>query len=209
MKIFLLLLIIILTSCIAPKKANNKNRNFNFNFRNPFFHDHQSIRDSFQRKIERKNIRLAINKSRKNEKLSYNLNFIWPLKNLHITSKYGKRVDPINKHKRFHHGIDLSAPKGENIFATDKGKVIWAKRNGGYGLTVMILHKNNMISLYAHLSKIEVKKGEFIKQGKIIGKVGSTGRSTGAHLHFEIRKNKHSVNPMDYLDKKSYKYSKI
>ena len=129
--------------------------------------------------------------------------FIWPLNSIYITSPYGFRNDPFLKNKvKFHHGLDLAAKFGTPVKASNNGKVIFASKNGGYGLTVMILHHNNILSLYAHLSKIIVLKGEFVTKGDIVGEVGSTGKSTGPHLHFEIRKNKKSMNPLFFIKNK-------
>ena len=135
--------------------------------------------------------------------------FIWPLSHINITSPYGFRNDPfLRKKVKFHHGLDLSAPFGEPVRASNSGKVIFASKNGGYGLTVMILHHSNILTLYAHLSKINVYKGQFVTKGSIIGEIGSTGKSTGPHLHFEIRKNKKSVNPIYYINKNKKRYTK-
>lgn len=116
-----------------------------------------------------------------------------------ITSGFGYRRHPFTGKKQFHTGIDIAAPRGSNVKATRAGKIITAKFIRGYGKTVLIEHKNGYQSLYAHLSRINVKKGQSIRANTIIGNVGTTGNSTGPHLHFEIRKNNVPVSPISYV----------
>lgn len=132
--------------------------------------------------------------------------FYWPFKNIHITSPYGFRADPFEKDKiRFHHGVDLAANLGDYIMSSNYGKVVFAGRNGGYGLMIIISHANNISTIYGHLSKILVKRKQFIKRGEVIGEVGSTGRSTGPHLHFEVRKNNRSIDPIFFIESQGIK----
>ena len=98
-----------------------------------------------------------------------------------------------------HRAIDIPAPTGTPMYASDGGTVIYAGMSGSYGNHIKIRHNNGFVTLYAHLSSIGVKYGEQVFQGQEIGKVGSTGRSTGPHLHFEIIKNGVQVNPEAYL----------
>ncbi|MFZ2101963.1 MAG: M23 family metallopeptidase [Oricola sp.] len=116
-----------------------------------------------------------------------------------ITSGFGNRRDPIIGRSAFHAGIDLSVPTGTAIHATGSGTVIHAGRNGGYGKMVEIRHVNGLTTRYAHLSKILVKVGDNVTAGKKIALSGSTGRSTGPHLHYEVRENSAAVNPMSFL----------
>lgn len=126
--------------------------------------------------------------------------FTWPAPGYsRITSPYGMRVHPILKKKKMHTGMDIGAPKGANIVAADSGTVIQVGWNGGYGNTVMINHGNNIVTLYAHASATLVSVGQTVEKGQTIAKVGSTGWSTGPHLHFEVRKNGDPVNPVPYL----------
>ncbi len=120
-----------------------------------------------------------------------------PLRYKRISSKFSyKRWHPILKKYRAHLGIDYAAPVGRKIFAAADGKVIFKGRKGGYGKTVIIRHKGGYKSLYAHMHKYgRVKVGQWIKQNKHIGYVGSTGRSTGPHLHFGLYKNGRAINP--------------
>jgi murein DD-endopeptidase MepM/ murein hydrolase activator NlpD len=105
-----------------------------------------------------------------------------------ITSAFGWRIHPITGASRFHYGTDLGAPMGTPVLAAYSGRVAIADFMRGYGLTVMLRHNNNTAeSLYAHMSEIFVQSGEWVEQGQVIGRVGSTGNSTGPHLHFEFR----------------------
>jgi murein DD-endopeptidase MepM/ murein hydrolase activator NlpD len=105
-----------------------------------------------------------------------------------ITSLFGWRIHPITGNRRFHSGTDLGASLGTPVLAADAGKVAIADFLGGYGLTVVLEHKKfTQQTLYGHLSEIFVHPGEWVKQGAVIGRVGSTGNSTGPHLHFETR----------------------
>ena len=124
--------------------------------------------------------------------------FIAPLKG-RITSKFGIRLDPFTHSMKFHSGIDIAAPIGTPVRAAKSGKVIFSGYQEGYGNIVIIKHNNNVISKYAHNSKLLVKKGDYVKQGETISLVGSTGRSTGPHLHFEIRVNNKAVNPSTFV----------
>lgn len=128
--------------------------------------------------------------------------FMWPTKATYITSYYGTRKDPITKKTSMHTGIDIAASKGSNIFASNSGTVIvagWSSK--GYGNYVVIDHGGGKSTLYAHMSKIITKKGAKVAQGDVIGLVGSTGWSTGPHLHFEILINGNHTNPMNYFKK--------
>ena len=141
--------------------------------------------------------------SNKQTKLQGTGNFILPLarSKFYISSSYGSRRHPIFKIVRFHSGLDMAAQRGVEVMAADSGEVIFADVWGGYGKAIIIDHGNNTSTVYAHLSRIIVNKGQVVYKGDKIGLVGSTGRSTGPHLHFEIRKNGKTVNPIGYLPK--------
>ncbi|KXG77296.1 Murein DD-endopeptidase MepM [Fervidicola ferrireducens] len=126
--------------------------------------------------------------------------FQWPVpSSRNITSDYGWRVHPVYKSRRFHTGIDIGAPMGANVVAADDGEVIYAGYYGGYGNTIIVDHGGGISTLYAHLSKILVGEGQSVKRGERIGLVGSTGISTGPHLHFEVRKDGQHVSPWNWV----------
>ncbi|WP_309744848.1 M23 family metallopeptidase [Chamaesiphon sp. OTE_20_metabat_361] len=113
---------------------------------------------------------------------------IYPLMNpARTTSRFGWRTHPLTGNRRFHSGIDIGAPSGTPVVATATGTVISAGWNGGYGKAIVIQHNDSQQTLYGHLSEISVQPGQQIAQGSVIGLVGSTGNSTGPHLHFEVR----------------------
>jgi murein DD-endopeptidase MepM/ murein hydrolase activator NlpD len=117
-----------------------------------------------------------------------------------LTSIFGYRSDPFDSgHAEFHPGIDFKGEKGDDARCTANGRVESAGWYGGYGNCVRIMHGNNLETLYGHLSRITVKVGQEVVAGQKVGEVGSTGRSTGTHLHYEIRKNGKPVNPVSYL----------
>jgi murein DD-endopeptidase MepM/ murein hydrolase activator NlpD len=116
-----------------------------------------------------------------------------------ITSRFGPRKDPVNSKRGFHEGIDLKAPLGEKIYATAAGVVVKAGRNGSYGKYVEIDHQNGYRTGFGHMKKFFVSEGERVKRGQLIGQVGNTGRSTGAHLHYEVRYKEKPVNPLKFM----------
>jgi len=125
--------------------------------------------------------------------------FIWPVRG-RITSPYGQRI--LNGRKEFHTGIDIGSPTGTKIVAAESGKVSYAGYMRGYGNIVIISHNGGYSTVYAHNSVNLVKKGQSVKRGSIIAKVGRTGNATGPHLHFEIRLSGKPRNPLPYLQNK-------
>jgi murein DD-endopeptidase MepM/ murein hydrolase activator NlpD len=117
-----------------------------------------------------------------------------------ITSGFGYRRDPFNGHAAMHAGIDFKGPVGSPVFAAADGRVTFAGWKSGYGQAIEITHGNGMLTRYAHLSRIGVNVGQDVAAGATIGGLGSTGRSTGPHLHFEVRINDRAVNPRPFLE---------
>jgi len=118
-----------------------------------------------------------------------------------VTSIYGWRIHPINRNKSFHTGVDIASPYGSNIVASANGKVILAGWQGAYGNTIIIDHGGGLATMYAHQSQFLVKAGDTVKINQPIGKIGTSGWSTGPHVHYEVRINGDHVNPMPYLRK--------
>jgi len=128
--------------------------------------------------------------------------FVMPIRGARITSRFSyKRWHPILHRYRPHLGVDWGAKRGTPLYAIDKGRVIYAGWMRGYGKVVKIDHGRGVVSLYAHQSRIKVRRGRYVKRGEVIGFVGSTGRSTGPHVHFGLYKNGRAVNPLHYLGK--------
>jgi murein DD-endopeptidase MepM/ murein hydrolase activator NlpD len=115
------------------------------------------------------------------------------------SSSYGWRIDPFNGNKAFHEGLDFSATEGTPIYAAAGGIVTTAERTPDYGNIVKVDHGSGLETRYAHASKLMVKVGDRVEKGQIVALVGSTGRSTGAHLHYEIRLNGNALDPRKYL----------
>ena len=127
-------------------------------------------------------------------------NFTWPCpSSRRITSEYGYRVHPILGTKRLHNGIDIGASTGSSIVAADGGTVVGASYSSSMGYYVMINHGNGITTVYMHCSSLLVSSGQKVSKGQQIARVGSTGLSTGPHLHFSVMKNGSYVNPWDYL----------
>ncbi|RPI13510.1 MAG: M23 family metallopeptidase [Ignavibacteriae bacterium] len=117
-----------------------------------------------------------------------------------MSSEYGLRSNPFGgRGGEFHPGIDFKGPYGDAVYATGEGIVEDNDWNGGYGNAVVINHKFGLTTLYGHLSKVNVNKGDKVRAGDLIGFIGSTGRSTGPHLHYEIRKNGDDIDPNPFL----------
>ncbi len=124
--------------------------------------------------------------------------YIWPVRG-QIVQNFGWRMHPILGRRQYHTGLDIAIEYGTPILAADSGVVIFAGYNGGYGKMLLIDHGSGFSTLYGHASALLVDKGQTVVKGQIVAKVGTTGLSTGPHLHFEIRKNGTPVNPRDYL----------
>jgi len=147
---------------------------------------------------------LSISGNRAKNVLIQEKNFISPIKGGVVGSKFGIRIHPIIKKIRKHPGIDIRAEKGTKVYAVEDGtvqKIITTyKKNRGYGKVILLAHQGNLLTRYAHLDSILVKKGQKVKRGTLIGLVGETGLATGPVLHFELLKNMKKVDPEIYID---------
>lgn len=137
------------------------------------------------------------------EKMLASIPAIQPVHNLdlkRLSSFYGYRPDPIYKVKKFHRGVDFSAPQGTPIYAPGEGKVIKVKSSRkGYGNQIEIDHGYGYVTFYAHIKDFNVKRGDFVKRGQEIATIGNTGKSTAPHLHYEVRKDGKAVNPIYFF----------
>jgi murein DD-endopeptidase MepM/ murein hydrolase activator NlpD len=122
-----------------------------------------------------------------------------------LTSEFGMRSDPFTGKPDHHGGVDIAAPRGTEIRAWRDGVVTGSGWEGGYGRTVTVKHSDGTVSRYAHNEKNLVRVGDKVQQGETLGLVGSSGRSTGPHIHFEIRRNGVAVDPMPYLKNGGYR----
>jgi len=123
----------------------------------------------------------------------------WPIRSGYITSRFGYRIHPILNKPHLHSGIDFAAKPGEPILATADGAVVFSGQKPGYGYVVEIRHMDGLETCYAHNRENLVEEGELVKKGQIIARLGSTGRSTGPHVHYEVRKHGKAVNPISYI----------
>ncbi len=172
-------------------------------------HSKEEALEQISEEQEKLLIQLASRKSaleaeKNGEVTPTNGKFGYPLpKTYPLTSNFGYRIDPITGAKgAYHKGMDFGAPGGTDILAAETGKVIVAQWWGGYGNCVIIDHGGGIWTLYAHMksNSMTVSEGDIVTRGDKIGEVGTTGRSTGNHLHFEVRKNEVAVNPKDYIN---------
>lgn len=126
---------------------------------------------------------------------------LMPVNYPYLSSSFGWRRHPISKRHVMHEGLDFAAPRGTPIYAASGGVVTVASHRSGYGKMVEIHHGNDIVTRYAHASKIKVKVGDIVERGQQIAAVGSTGHSTGPHLHFEVRVGGHPLDPVLFLEK--------
>tara|TARA_B100000902_G_scaffold137256_1_gene135510 strand:- start:47460 stop:48431 length:972 start_codon:yes stop_codon:yes gene_type:complete len=152
--------------------------------------------------IQSKSFDELINLAKNKTDMLASIPAIQPIANKNLgrmASGYGYRIHPIYKTRKLHTGMDFTAPKGTPIYATGDGKIEKVRRSRkGYGNHVIINHGYGYQTLYAHMSKYIVKKGQKVKRGEVIGYVGSTGTSVAPHLHYEVMKNKRKINPVNY-----------
>jgi len=152
-----------------------------------------------QQAVEDARVREALANAGNTPPLMGSGRFLRPVGNAPITSTFGYRTDPITGVTAFHSGIDFGAPCGTPIHAGGNGTVIFAGVNGGYGNATIINHGGGLSTLYGHQSAFAVSVGQVVTAGQVIGYVGSTGKSTGCHVHFEVRVNGNPVDPAGYL----------
>ncbi len=155
-----------------------------------------------------------VNLAKTNEEKLKHIPAIQPVLNRDLrrmASGYGIRIDPVYRTKKFHAGMDFTANVGTDVYATGDGTVTYAGWMQGYGNTIIIDHGFDYVTLYGHLSKTISKKGEKVKRGSIIGLVGNTGKSTGPHLHYEVRFKGKPQNPMNFyfLDLSPEEYDRM
>lgn len=135
---------------------------------------------------------------RKNKDLLAATPSIWPTEGW-VSSGFGARVSPFTGQRDFHKGLDISGRIGTPIYATAKGTISFAGTDGGYGRAITLSHGSGLVTRYAHLHRLAVKKGQKVTRGELIGYMGNSGRSTGPHLHYEVRLNGVCVNPTRYI----------
>ncbi len=123
-----------------------------------------------------------------------------PAASMMMSSGFGYRTDPFTGSGAMHAGLDFMGPVGTPILAAAEGRVVFAGFNGGYGNAIEIRHANGLVTRYAHLSGLNVRRGQMVERAVQIGRMGSTGRSTGSHLHFEVRLNGQAINPRKFLE---------
>jgi murein DD-endopeptidase MepM/ murein hydrolase activator NlpD len=165
--------------------------------------------DEISEEQEKELIALALQNAELNKKIKKEIansfkysggKLAWPVPSRNnISSGFGYRIDPISHTRKLHKGIDIPAPKGTTVIAAESGDVLIASEVSGYGKTVVIDHGNGLWTWYGHNSALFVEEGDKVKRGEKIAEVGSTGDSTGNHLHFEVRKNQVAVTPLPYL----------
>ncbi len=158
--------------------------------------------DLFERQLYAQSLsfdQIRLNADKQKDKLAH-IPSVMPIniKDFTMSSGYGIRRDPIYGSNKFHEGLDFAAKPGTPVYATADGEIIVSDRKGGYGNCIDIDHGYNYVTRYAHLSELLVKEGQSIKRGELIGRVGSTGKSTGPHLHYEVRFKNEPQNPVNY-----------
>jgi murein DD-endopeptidase MepM/ murein hydrolase activator NlpD len=122
-----------------------------------------------------------------------------PVRVGYLSSGFGRRIDPFHGNFAFHAGFDFAGPEGSDIVATGSGMVVFAGRKAGYGEMVEISHGDGISTVYAHCSKVLVRVGDIVSEGQVVAKLGNTGRSTGPHVHYEVRREGKAINPSTYV----------
>lgn len=163
----------------------------------PEINHYQTIQQSLPELVQQYNETIKELKSVQEEIAS--IPSIWPTNQRRITSTFGERDDPFTSNPAIHYALDIAGPYRSPIYATADGVVSFAGRDGGYGNLVEITHSSEYKTRYGHMTKILVKNGQKVKKGDQIGEMGTTGRSTGVHVHYEVIKNGKRVDPLPYI----------
>lgn len=163
-----------------------------------FMTELDALESSFQQQDEKIIAMQSFNMM--NEQLQSTIPAGSPTQSGYISSNYGNRIHPISGKSAFHKGIDFAAPSGSDVLAAADGLVVKSERHSGYGILVELEHGNGYVTRYAHNKSSTVKVGDRVKQGQEIALVGSTGNSTGPHVHFEILQDGESIDPHSYLN---------
>jgi len=171
----------------------------------------EALAKQMDAEIKKKQKELAAQLAAQGKKITSEKGYKWPLTDYtNLSSLYAGRIDPFTGKKATHSGIDVPAPKGVKILSAKSGVVLTSAYNsGGYGNYVVVDHGNGNTTLYAHMSSRSVKAGDVVKQGDVLGLVGTTGRSTGNHLHYEIRENDVRIDPVTRYSGLTYKGKKL
>lgn len=178
-----LLTVLTLGGCATARPAQNNRKGFF----DQFARNHRSS-SSLKRQPERQPI----------FKITNSVQFQWPLQRFEVTSPFGKRG------RQFHEGIDLRAKSGTKVYSAQAGKVIYSSSKiRGYGKMIVIRHRDGISTVYAHNSRLYVQTGQKVKKGQLIAMSGSTGRTTGPHLHFEVRNGTEAIDPLQLFPKPS------
>ncbi len=188
---------------VAPAKSVNK-QNKDEKLNNKKVKKNNKYNTKNKKKEEHKHVNKVAdtetNKKSEKNQTTTQIKFVKPIRiKYRFSSDFGYRIHPIFKIKKFHYGIDMGCPTGTKIYAVMDGTVVVSRLSKSYGNFVIIRHTNNLKTVYAHMSKRLIKKGDFVKQNDVIGLVGSTGRSTGPHLHFEVIENNKKIHPKKYI----------
>lgn len=165
----------------------------------PFIPYHPDMRDMNEREILESGLDVNLDRFEKLRDVVIKLPLASPIKRGYVSSHYGRRKDPFNGRWAMHRGVDFVAKYKSNVYATAPGKVIAVGRQGKYGRTIDIRHEFGLVTRYAHLHRYRVKVGQKVALGQVIGLLGNSGRSTGPHVHYEIRRHKKFMNPRKFL----------
>ncbi|UCF78689.1 MAG: M23 family metallopeptidase [Candidatus Eiseniibacteriota bacterium] len=152
-----------------------------------------------QSQLQRESLTEVVTKLEERREIWDHTPSINPVPGGFVSSRFGQRTDPFTGSNSFHEGIDICAPRGTPVLASANGVVTFAGRRAGYGRTICIDHGRGIVTWYAHVGTLNVDRGTRVKRGQVIGSVGTSGRATAPHVHYEVRKNSAAVNPSQYV----------